>query len=251
MAIVWNSTTLDTAYGFSLIGEGQMEAGLLSLPGFVRQETIIPGRVAPDVTLQRRDVRAVKLDCALFAADHSTLLSYRDQFVNLVGDGGYGALTVPDRTTTRLMVATVDELAIPRPDMAFDRAWVRFGWALRSRIPYWEDASLQTANPVVSPLANTGDEPCPVVWTCTATGALAGGLWFEVAGQRFTYTGALVLNDVLTVETELPTVKKNGTLNWSNVATTALFPWLAVGSNVVTKSSADFTLRADYRRWWR
>ena len=149
------------------------------------------------------------------------------------------------------MVATVDTLEIPRPDAAWDRAFVRFQWSLRSRIPYWEDASLVTANPVVSPLTNSGDEPCPVIWTCTATAGLPTGLWFEVGGQRFTYSGALVLNDVLVVETELPTVKKNGTANWSSVATTALFPWLAVGANVVTKSSANFTLKAEYRRWWR
>jgi len=251
MAIVWESTTLDTAYGFSLIGEGQMESVLLSLPGLVRSETIIPGRVAPDVVIQRRDVRKVTLDCALFADTHANLLVYRDQFVNLVGDGSYGALTVPDRAATRIMVATVDEIAIPRPDAAWERAFVRFQWSLRSRIPYWEDTTLVTANPVVSPLTNDGDEPCPVIWTCTATAALGSGLYFEVAGQRFTYSGALALNDVLVVETELPTVKKNGTANWSNVATTALFPWLAVGANVVTKSSSDFTLKAEYRRWWR
>jgi len=251
MALVWDSTTLDSSYGFSLLGEGQMESGLLSLPGFVFAETIIPGRVAPDVTLQRRDVRKVTLDCALFAADHATLLTYRDQFVNLVGDGAYASLTVTDRMATRLMVATVDELVIPRPDAAWERAWVRFQWSLRSRIPYWEDSSLQTANPVTSPLANTGDEPCPVTWTCTVTGTLASGLWFESGGERFTYSGALTSGDVLVVETELPTVTLNGTANWSNVATSALFPWLQVGDNVVTKSSSDFALKAEYRRWWR
>ena len=30
-----------------------------------------------------------------------------------------------------------------------------------------------------------------------------------------------------------------------------LSPWLAAGSNVVTKSSANFTMKAEYRRWWR
>lgn len=251
MPIAWNGTDLDVTYGFSLIGEGQMESGLLSLPGLVRQETVIPGRVSPDVTIQRRDTRAVKLDCALWADTHADLLAYRDQFVNLVGNGDYGSLTVPDRAATRLMVATVDDLDIPRPDMAWDRAWVRFTWSLRSRTPYWEDLAAITANPVVSPLVNDGDEPCPVVWTCTATANLPTGLWFEVGGQRFTYSGALVTNDILTVETELPKAKPNGVENWSDVTTTAKFPWLSLGANAITKSSANFTLKAEYRRWWR
>jgi hypothetical protein len=145
----------------------------------------------------------------------------------------------------------VEELDMPRPGLPWITPYLRFTWALRSRIPYWEDSGLQIANPVTSPLSNTGDEPCPVVWTCTATNTLATGLWFEVAGERFTYSGALATGNVLVVETELPKARLTGVENWSNVTTTAKFPWLAVGANVVSKSSANFTLKAEYRRWWR
>jgi hypothetical protein len=250
-SVAWNGTDLAATYGFNLAGEGQLERGLLSLPGLALQESLIPGRVAADFTILRRNVRAAKLDCALLAADHTTLLTYRDAFVNLVGDGAMGALTVPDRASTRLMVATVEELDMPRPNLPWITPLLRFTWSLRSRIPYWEDLDLQTISPVASSITNDGDEPCPVQWTCTATDTLATGLYFEVAGERFTYSGALATNDVLVIDTELPAVRKNDVVDWANTATTAKFPWLSVGANTITKSSANFTLRADYRRWWR
>lgn len=250
MSIVWDGTDLST-YGFTLMGEGSEESGLLSLPGMRRQVTDMPGRAWPEVVDLGRDPRDIRLSCALIATTHATLLSYRASFLALVSGSDFVALTVPDITARRLMVHTDGEIAMPRPELAWDTLYLRFVWNLKSLHSFWEDGSLVAVTPVGAEITNDGHEPCPVTWTCTVTAALPTGLWFEVGGVRFTYSGALATNDVLVVSTDLPAVALNAVADMANTLTTAEFPWLAVGANAITKSSSGFTLGADYRRWYR
>ena len=56
MSIVWDGTDLAT-YGFTLMGDGSEESGLLSLPGMRRQVTEMPGRAWPEVVDLGRDPR--------------------------------------------------------------------------------------------------------------------------------------------------------------------------------------------------
>jgi len=223
--------------------------GPLDLPGREIQQLYLPGQDIPVESVGRLVARPLSFNVVVAGTDHADLLSKLASLKAWVHpDLGYKVLTVVDRTAQQIMARgrgwniDIEQLPYYMRVAQFDLVFDRY--------PYWEDVTPVTANPVTNPMAVGGDVPCYPLWTCTVGATLASGLSFTVNGETFEYEGALTSSDVLTVDADpqAPTPKLNGVLDWANTATDADFPALIVGSNVITKSSANFVLRADYRR---
>lgn len=225
-------------------------AGVHDLPAMEVSRTTIPGRDYPDETDQRLSMRTLVFSCVVVGDDHADLVS--DLAVlkgHLSPTLGYRALTITDLADKRIMARSqgfpvrIDAIPYWAEAVEFTLKFAAYPW--------WEDASEQcdTVTAISDTVTNGGDLPCYPTYTCTVTAALAGGLYFEISGERFTYEGALANTDVLIIYADpaAPDVTLNGSRDFANVADDAEFPPLLVGPNTVALSSTNFSLKVDRR----
>lgn len=235
-----------SAYGLVTPGV----AGVHDLAGVVVAQTFVPGYALPNESELRDDLVTMPFQSVVAGDTHADLVSKLHILRTLLSPRlGWKYLTVADvpdkRTLARCKGFPVNINAIP-----YDQQAAEFTLTFL-RAPWWEDATAQTATISSSPgsVSNAGDLVCWPVYTCTLLGNMASGLNFSVAGQTFTYTGALTTGNSLVVTTELPDVALNGTRSLAGVASAATFPGLGVGANAITLSDASkFRLGLSYRR---
>jgi phage-related protein len=218
----------------------------------VRLDTLeIPGRLYPEFTVVRRDPRPIQFHCVVRGDDHADLISKLELLKEYLSpDLEFCPLVITDRPNKRLMVwfdrgvpVDIDEIPYIQDILEFDLQGLRF--------PFWEDSDAQVTSfsgVTSGTLQCGGSVPCYPVYTCTLTGNEAGGIWFSVNNEVWSYDGALITADVLTVNTFLPDVRLNGVRDFANTSDEAVFPQLAKGSNAIALSSTNFDLDVSYRR---
>lgn len=224
-------------------------SGHQSLAGQEVARAWTPGRSVPNDVVVRRSLEKIAYHCVVAEDTHDELVAaLRTLRGYMSPELGWGALIVPDRPGMRTMARSLGfELDIDSlPYLVTVAEWE---WRLE-RYPWWEDEGAQsvTIAGTNGKVYNTGQLETHPTYTCTVSDTLATGLTFSVGGEEFVYTGALVNADVLVIETDLPDVKLNGSRDFGNTSSAAAFPTLAVGSNAVIKSSADFSLAVSFRR---
>lgn len=225
-------------------------SGVHDLPAMEVSHTVIPGRDYPDETDQRLSMRRLVFACAVVGDDHADLVTKLAALKGYLSPTlGYCALTITDLTAKRIM-ARSQGFPVRMDAIPYWAESVEFSLEF-SAYPWWEDATDQADLIASSPgtVDNGGDLVCYPTYTCTLSAVLAGGLYFEIQGKRFTYEGALAATDVLVVTTDpaAPDVTLNGTRDFANTADDAEYPELVTGTNTVVLSSASFTLNVSRR----
>lgn len=215
-------------------------------PAVLTRQWVI-GSDLPCDTVQRRALVEMVFHCVVTGDDHSDLIDKLTALRPLMDyELGWGEFRIEDRPDLRTLARTQRGFAISIDSIPYLADAVEFDWTL-DRVGWWEDVDITTkTDPVL--INNTGSLPCWPTYTCTVAAALATGLTFTANGKTFTYTGALVATDVLVVNTEAMTVTKNGASAIANVDNDTAWPELVTGGNNVSKSSANFSLKVEYRR---
>lgn len=228
-------------------------SGIFGSPDVDTAETIVPGRSVPSITVVRRKVMPVRMKCIVSGEDHFQLVAKLSDLASILDPeqlwGEFGVENRPgERTYARVLgwPVGIDWLPYKIRMVEFDLSWERYPW--------WEDENAHsltlTGATLTGTATNNGSKEAFPTYTCTVTdNTLTTGLTITVGSDVFTYTGALVTNDVLVVTTdeELPDVTLNGTRDFANTSASATFPTLAVGANTVTKSNDSFDLVVSWR----
>lgn len=221
-------------------------SGVFSMAGEDIARSLVPGLDMPSDVDVRGSLVRMRWGCVVSDTTHSALVAKLATLKGYLSPRlGWKVLTVQNRTGQQTMARCLglpidlDVLPYLVNVVEFDLEW--------DRLPYWEDATVQTAtNP--GSVANTGQLPTFPTYTCTVAATLSSGLWFTVGGQTFVYTGALANTDVLVVESGLKDVTLNGARAFAGTSAAAEFPRLHVGVNAVERSTTNFSLKIDYRR---
>lgn len=222
--------------------------GVHDLAGIVAQQTFVPGYALPNETVLRDELVTMQIHGVVAANSHSDLVTTLATLRGYVSPRlGWKYLTVADVSAKRTL-ARFEGFPVSIDELPYYQTWVEFDLtALRA--PWWEDATAQTDSNVTNgeTIANSGGLVCYPTWTLTSTGANAGGVTLTVGGRTFRWDAAFPSGHVLIVETELPTVKYDGTANYAGVADDCEFPTFAVGNNTVT-FTGSMTVAASWRR---
>jgi len=214
-------------------------------PGVIARQ-YVAGSDTPTDTILRADLVAMVFNCAVYGDDHADLIRKLKVLKPLMSHRlGWCEFRIEDRPGERTLAASKG-FPVKIDSIPYLQTMVEFTWQLE-RLGFWEDAEAQVATDPTS-INNTGDMACYPIFTCTAINAMGSGLHFHVGSSMWTYATALAPADVLLINTEAMTCHKNGTLDMAGVDDDAVFPELAVGANTISKSSADFTLGASWRR---
>ena len=190
----------------------------------------------------------------VIGTDHFDLLELMDQLRAHLHptpeDATRYALIPPDQRDRRWLARFMGVLS-GREGLPFIRSHALLTIQFEVVPPWPEDLNETTATIEAAAdsgtIWNTGRRPLLPIWTCTMTADQGSGFYFEAAGERFTYEGALVAGDVVTVSTRPVDVKLNGSRYLAGVSTDAKYPRLPLGKTTITKTT-DFTLAATYRR---
>lgn len=222
-------------------------SGVHDLVADERSRVWIPGRDLPADALNRRSLGLMKFGCVVYSeTSHADLVSKLKVLKGLTSPAlGFCSFAITDRSGEQTWARSLG-FGINIDQLPYLTDMVEFDWSLE-RYPYWEDATEQTATDPAS-INNTGDLPTFPVYTLTMLDDIVGGLWFTVNDKTWEYSGDVETDDVLTVVTDLPKPYLNGALDFANTPITVQYPELVTGSNAVSKSSVDFTLKVDYRR---
>ena len=230
-------------------------SGVHSLPEPELNILYLPGRDTAHVSVKRRGMREPTFGAVVTGDTHLELCQNLDTLKGyLTADDDFHALVVDDKPTLQIMAlstgfpiqtdylpAEVTAVELQLPFLCY---------------PYWEDAAWHTDTiaAATGSVTNSGQMPTYPYCTCAVSAAMAGGLYFEIGSDRFTYTGALDPADVLLIDTDpqAPTVKLNGVVDMANTSVAAKFPALAIGANAIALSDfTKFTLYVQHkRRYW-
>lgn len=223
--------------------------GFHDLAGLVVKESYVPGYALPNESTLRDEVISFALDCVMESElSHANLVSKLNVIKGYVSPRlGWKYLTVTDITNKRTL-ARFDGFPVRIDALPWDQTVIEFRLTGR-RAPWWEDVTAQTDTSIASGdvVANSGTLPCYPVWTLTSTDANASGVTLTIGASEFHWDAAFPSGHVLTVETELPIVKYDGTANYAGVADDCEFPHLAVGNNTVT-FTGNMTVAASWHR---
>jgi hypothetical protein len=239
--IAWQAIDL---FSLGLITRGVSGVHDLIPPVTTRQ--FVAGSALPyDHRLREHDIGQMTFDCAVGGDDHADLVAKLRAIRRAASPRkDWGFFTIVDLPGLRCL-ALPEKLPVSISSIPYWQYVTEFNWSWQRL--WWEDAEAISVNDPLS-IDNTGDLPCWPTYTCTVTGSLPSGLWFEVGGRRFTYTGALSPGAVLVVRAEAMTCLLNGAHDMARVALGTAWPELLVGSNAINKSSANYTLSVAYRR---
>lgn len=245
----FNSVDLST---YGLVTPGV--SGAHDLPGVNLAETYCPGSDAPDVRVVRRSTRILQFECVVYSdTSHADLVSKLQALKGYLSpDLGFKVLTLTDITSKRISAMCLG-FPINIASIPYVQTFVEFTLSFHCAVPWWEDASAQSATiaeaDTTGTITNGGDVHCWPIYTCTVGAApLAGGLTFTVNGKTYTYEDALDAADVLVVHAEACTTELNGAADMAGTADDCEYPELVTGANAVTAKTAGFTLVASYRR---
>ena len=225
--------------------------GIHDLAGVVVSQTFVPGYALPNESVLRDDLISMSIPCAVYSdVSHADLVTKLHTLRTYLSPRrGWKTLTVTDVTSKRTL-ARCEGFPIKIDQIPYLQTLVEFNLRF-IRAPWWEDVTAQTATITSSPgsVSNTGDLECWPIYTATLIDTAAGGIWFTVGGQKFTYEDALAIADVLVVTTELPDCTLNGARDLDGVKSDSIFPGLGVGSNaIVLSDDTKFSLGLSYRR---
>ena len=240
-------------HGVNLVDYGLVTTavgGVHDLAPAVLDRQWVAGSDMPCDTVRRRALVDMSFRCVVAGDDHADLVAKLDALRPLMDyELGWGEFQIEDRPGLRTLARTKSGFTVRLEAVPYFAQAVEFDWPLE-RVGWWEDI---TATDETDPVffRNEGTLPCFPVYTCTVTDALATGLTFTVGSKTFTYTGALVANDVLVVDVEAMTVTRNGTSAMAYAADDTEWPELVTGPNDLTQSSSNFTLRAVYRNRYK
>jgi len=233
---------------------GLVTPGVTDLHGLPSDEvarTFVAGSSVPHDVVVRTALGKVTFECVVSEDSHDLLCAkLRTLRGHMLPGLGWQWLKVPASHPGLRTLAHSLGFAVPIDSLPYSTAWVKFDWAVE-RLPWWEDENERTVTiaGLSGSVDNSGGLETPAVYTCTVTGALAGGLSFGVGSETWQYDGALEVNDVLVVQVSRPReVTLNGTRCFGNVNTGSDYPWLQPGTNTITKSSGDYTLAVTWRR---
>lgn len=217
ITVTWNSSDLVATNGLNIVSierpAGSFRSEGVQIPGVDGFLTALTPNVDRSPLIIRIEAKITStsiaaLKTALFVAEYKTL-AFGDQ------SGSYTARCVECNVDTNNQ----------RPNVTY----VTITWLAS---PPCLIGSEDTDSGSPTTVANAGDYRCPCILTVTATGN-GTGFSFTVGGMAVGYTGALVTNDVVTINTGTCTVL---------LSTTAVpqyhsggFPWLDPGNNTVAK----------------
>lgn len=224
-------------------------SGVHDLADVAVEQVFIPGYALPAERQLRDALVTMRFSCVVAGDSHSDLIDKLSVLKALVSPRlGWKYLTVSSLSDLRTL-ARFNGFPINIEALPYDTDVVTFELTSQ-RAPWWEEVTAQTTtiSGTTGQVINDGQLPCWPIYTCTVTATLSSGLYFEVNGERFTYSGALASGDILAVETEMPAVSKNGTDAMASITEDCMFPGLGVGVSTISKSSSDFVLNVSYRR---